>query len=237
MKKVLAAPVIAHLLLLQAAVAQEKQAQDADEPPMQTVQVVSTRDPALMPYSDIVMFRRVFASDHVPKSIAPGLRVSRKKDGMTVQNLLIRFSSNGTATPLPLRSGFARLDELPVTDDPQAEFLSNQRKGSLQIEVLLTVELQDPQHFSYGQLMQAIDDANKVRSTVLPWYLRLLVPKFQEVAACFAGEGGAAIVGAGESLRVVTANGAADCLVLKPNAAQAESAVTLSRPPLYVRLL
>jgi hypothetical protein len=183
------------------------------------------------------MFRRVFANDNVPRSIAPGLRVSRRKDGIPVPNLLIQFSSNGTTTPLPLQSGFARLDELPVTDDLQAEFLSNQRKGSLQIEILLTVELKDRQHFSYGELMQAIDDGNKVRSKVVPWYLHLLVPKFQEVAACFAGEGGTATVGARDGQRAITANGAANCLVLKPNAAQAESAVTLNRPPLYVRLL
>lgn len=209
----------------------------ANEQPVQIVQITGTRDPALLPYADVVMLRRVFAEASGADAIRAGIKVSSKHDGKRVENLQVKFSADGKQTELPLKSGFVLLSELPTTDDAQAEFLTNKRKGSLQIEILLTVELKDSQHFTFGELVRAIEQGNKIRSALFPWYLRLAVPRFQRADVCFAASGGSASIIQGELRQELSASIANDCLPLKLDKAASETIIDLNKMPLYVRLL
>jgi hypothetical protein len=206
----------------------------ADAPPMQTVQVRGVRDPALMPYADLVMMRRLFADNAVPSSILPGLRVAGGKDGEPVAGLEIVLAAHGQQMPVPLTAGFALLRQLPVSDDAPAEFRSNQRRGSLRMEILLTVALPDARRFTAGELRRAIDDGNRVRATVLPWYLRLLAPRFSETAICFAAASAALTVG-GAARAAVRSHGA-NCVTLRPAQEDDAAVIEADQTPLYIQL-
>jgi hypothetical protein len=206
----------------------------ADAPPMQTVQVRGVRDPALMPYADLVMMRRLFADDAVPSSILPGLRVTGSQDGEPVAGLEIVLAAHGQQMPVPLAAGFALLRQLPASDDAQAEFRSNQRRGSLRMEILLTVALPNAHRFTVGALRRAIDDGNRVRATVLPWYLRLLAPRFSETAICFAAENATLTVG-GAARAAVRSHGAS-CVTLRPAQEDDAAVIEADETPLYIQL-
>ena len=229
-----AAKALLLLLLSPCALAQDDV---ANEQPVQVVQISGTRDPALLPYADVVMLRSVFAEAPGAGAIRAGIKVSSKQDGGKVENLHVNFAANGKQTELPLKSGFVLLSELPTSEDPKAEFLTNKRKGSLRIEILLTVELKDSQHFTLGELARTMEQGNKIRSTVLPWYLRLVVPKFQRADVCFAAPGGSASIIRGELRQELSASSSDDCLPLQLDRAASETIVDLNQMPLYVRLL
>jgi hypothetical protein len=206
----------------------------AGEAEIQTVQVRGVRDPALMPYADLVMMRRVFAEQAMPPSIVPALRVSSSKTGAPVAGLEIVLAAHGESTPVPLAAGFALLRQLPVSDDAQAEFRSNQRQGSLRAEILLTVALNDARRFTVGELRRAIDDGNRVRGTILPWYLRLLAPRFSEAAICFAAQDATLSV-AGVARAAAPSHGAG-CVTLRPAQEDEAAVIETAEAPLYVQL-
>lgn len=204
--------------------------------PVQTVQITGTRDPALLTYRDVAMLRSVFS--HADASaVRVGLQVTARRDGKPVPNLRVQFVADGQKTDIPLKAGFILLNDLPATDDPDAEFLSNQRKGSLKMEVLLLAGVQDPEHFFAHEINQAIGQANKIRSTVLPWYLRIMTPKYESAAACFADPAGTLTVAQGAERRVLAASPSDDCVAFKPLRDGSATEYELNRAPLYVRLL
>lgn len=228
-----AGAVRAFLLLLSPCVL----AQDdvAAEAPVQTVQIRGIRDPALLPYADVVMLRRVFAGASGGGAIRAGIKVSSKQEGGQVENLHVSLAADGKRIEVPLKSGFVPLAELPTTDDAAAEFLTNQRKGALQIEILLIAELRDPRRFALGELAQALDQGNGIRRRLLPWYVRAVVPAFQRADVCFAAPGGEASIVQGGLHRVISAS-ASDCLTLPLDNVAGETGVELNTTPLYVRL-
>lgn len=237
MRTTLFALAVAVLLPLLALPPAFGQSEGSGEPPMQSIQISGMRDPALLPYADVVMLRKVFSAASDGTTIRPGIKVSSRRDGQPVKNLRVTFAAEGRETELPLKSGYVLLSELPETGDAQAEFLTNQRKGSLRMEILLTVELKDAQHFSLGELTRAIDDGKRIRRSLLPWYLRLIVPKFDRAAVCFADAGGAATIVQGERRHILSASSADDCLLLPVSNASSETVFDLNKPALYVRLL
>ncbi|MGB9989376.1 hypothetical protein [Pseudoduganella rhizocola] len=219
-------------LLLPASLYAQDAAPDISPPP--SVQVKGVRDPALMPYADLVMMRRVFADAAMPASILPALRVTGRSSGEPVPGLAVVLAARDAVLPVPLEAGFALLRQLPVSDDAEAEFRSNQRKGSLRMELLLTVALENPRRFPAGELGRAIDDGNRVRATVLPWYLRLLAPRFSEVAVCFAAPG--ATVSVAGVPRVAEPDHGSHCLALRPQENDAAALIETDTAPLYLQL-
>ena len=229
---------VAGMLLAQLAGAVQAQEAGDAPPPMVTVEVTGVRDPALMPYRDVVMLRDVFAqAGH--SIIRPGIRVVSRQHGKPVPGLRVQFHADAQQREVPLRAGFALLAELPVTSDPEAEFLTNQRKGSLTMEIVLTVEVNDPARITMREALKAIDEGNRLRGSVLPWYLRLVAPKFERIAACFDATGQATVPRAtveGAARQVLEASPADDCITIKPSRADRDGVIDLDRPPLFIRV-
>ncbi len=217
---------------------QAQETGDAPVPPMVTVEVAGVRDPALMAYRDVVMLRDVFAQAGA-SIIRPGIRVASRQHGQPVPGLRVQFHADGRQREVPLRAGFALLAELPVTSDPDAEFLTNQRRGSLAMEVVLTAEVNDPARITMREALQAIDEGNRLRGSVLPWYLRLVAPKFERIAACFDTSGQATVPRAtveGAARQVLEASPADGCITIKPSRADRDGVIELDRPPLFIRV-
>lgn len=237
MRASLFALAVAVLLPLLASPLAFAQSEGSGEPPMQSIQISGMRDPALLPYADVVMLRKVFSAVSDTTTIRAGIKVTSRRNGQPVENLRVTFAAEGRETELPLKSGFVLLSELPETGDAQAEFLTNQRKGSLRMEILLTVKLKDAQHFSLGELTRAIDDGKRIRRSLLPWYLRLIVPSFDRAEVCFADAGGAATIVQGERRDILSVSSSDNCTQLPISNASSETFFDLNKPAIFVRLL
>lgn len=198
------------------------------------IEVTAIRDPALMAYKDVVMMRKVFAQWE-KTSIRAGLKVVNTSTGKAPHNLRVSFSADGKTTDIPLRSGFILLDELPASDDPEAEFVSNMRKGTLKMKILLVLHTKNVAQVRMGDVAKAIEVGNDARGQ-LPWYLRLVVPKFEGASACFADATGTVKIGTSDAKKVLDASPVENCVSFKTTIATDDAAIEFSQNFLYLLL-
>lgn len=199
-----------------------------------TIEVTSIRDPGVMSYGDVEKIRNLFKDNEISRSIRPGFRIVSRGSGTPIEGLEVRLYADAITIPVPLNSGYVALHDLPVTDDPEAEFLSNQRKGSLHMQLVLGVVTKERSRFTGMELANALEDANTVRNTILPWYWRLLLPKFSGVVVCFSAPGGAVETGNTTSHKMITARGVDGCLELKQDELHPDKVFIANREPLFI---
>jgi hypothetical protein len=169
-------------VLIAHANAQDSAAAAAAE--MQKIEITGVRDPALMPYKE--------AYDTLTRL---------NKAGAGRVDLVIRVVSSVTKQPIPnlaltLR-GDTTYENVPVTPDgvvmvplnqqayaDNAEFITNQKKGSLGVHIHLVPKLA-AQNITYAELLKTIDAARRARAELVPWYARLFVKDINGVSICY----------------------------------------------------
>ncbi|MGO4382086.1 hypothetical protein [Pseudoduganella sp. RAF53_2] len=207
---------------------------EAIDPNLPKIEVTGFRDPELMEYKDVVTIRNAFS--HLDKTpIRVALRVTNRRTGKAPRNLRINFLADGKQTEIPVRSGLILLDELPVSENPDAEFVSNMRKGSLKMEILLALHTEDLGQVQMSDVRKALEIGNDALGK-LPWYLRLILPKLESALACFAEENGSVTIGKTGAQKTLDASPAENCVEFKPAISTNDAPIEFSKSFLYLRL-
>lgn len=162
--------------------------------------VERVRDPAMVPYrKGYELTRRV--RDAAGGHVGLLFRVLSAKSKEPVPGLQIAIEgsrSHGMLDISPDGVFSLPLDEDAVQD--QAEFVSNQKKGSLVLSIILKPEL-PREGLRYSMIVDAIQGARHALREIVPWYYRLFLPSVKGVGICFAEPGKAVEVtgdGAGQ---------------------------------------
>jgi len=176
-------------------------AQDPVEP--QAVVVERVRDPAMVPYRrGYEISRRVQAAagDHVEMVF----RVISAKTKQPVPGLEISIEGSRSFGKLGISpEGFFTipLDEAALRDG--AEFVTNQKKGSLELGLVLRPRLPSA-GMRYSMVVDSLTGARKALHEIVPWYLRIFVPGIKALGICYAQDGGRVEI-AGEPPRTIEA--------------------------------
>ncbi|MFP5394432.1 MAG: hypothetical protein ACLGI6_23325, partial [Gammaproteobacteria bacterium] len=70
----------------------------------------------------------------------------------------------------------------------KAEFVSNQKKGTIRTELTLRPKL-PAEGVTYADILASIEAAQRVRKDLVPWYLRLFVRSVSAVGFCYPDKG------------------------------------------------
>lgn len=176
----------------------------ADEPAVEdapSIVVERVRDPAMVPYrKGYELTRRVH--DVAGGSVQLLFRVRSAKTKQPVAGLQIAIEgskSYGTLEISPEGFFSIPLDDAALGDN--AEFVTNQKKGSLELGITLKPQLPS-EGLRYAMIVDAVAAARRAIREILPWYIRLFVGSVNGVGICYAEPGaGVEISGAGAARR------------------------------------
>lgn len=165
----------------------------------QQVEVESIRDPAMMPYRKAydflkkidaaggdrvtLRFRATSSTTHQP---IPGLKISLQGESSSLHRLDIA------------PDGFFTVPFVQSAYDEDAAFLSNQKKGSLDIGFFIFPRLA-AEGFGYGEVVDAVGAGRRVVSGIVPWYLRIFNSSISAVGVCYPDDGHVVTVAAADS--------------------------------------
>jgi len=152
------------------------------------VAVAYTKDPALLPYKrgyEFATRMRQAGGDRVRLK----LRILSAQTKAPIENLEIRIAGSkdhGRVAVSADGSFEIPLDQEALDDD--ADFVTNQKKGTLEIQASLVPVLPaDAVH--YSDIQESIKAARRVRSEMLPWYLRVILPTVRALGVCYTAQG------------------------------------------------
>ncbi|MFZ6766621.1 hypothetical protein ACO0LM_06000 [Undibacterium sp. Di26W] len=189
----------------------------ADE--LQSVEVKAIRDPAILPYKtayELISKVRAASKDKVQILI----RITSAKSHAPVPNLNIYLDGKATHQQLQISpSGFITvpLDQAAYADG--AEFVTNQKKGSMEVNILLLPKL--PQDvFKYADISESIEAARLAIKELVPWYLRLFMPSVDGVGICYADQNQTVLVKGSEEVHLAANSDATDPLKNKLHCAK-----------------
>ena len=154
------------------------------EVPEQAVQLSNVRDAALMPYEHVhALLAKVASAGSNRVQVA--FRVVSKKSETPVPDLEVGLRGDHTFEILRVTpSGFV---EVPLSDTAladRADFVTNQKRGTLQLDYFLVPKLPE-RRLKYGDLIQSIDGVRRVRRYLTPWYLRPLMESTRNIGICY----------------------------------------------------
>lgn len=156
------------------------------------VTVRAPREPAIMPYKDAhEFFAKLAAVPH--DKIRMRFIVSSQDAAVKPADLRIRLVGETVDIPVPV--GPEGDVEIPLSQqalDEKAEFVTNQKKGTMNLEIRIVPRLGAPETLSYADALDAAAQTERVVKTLMPWYLRMLVSAPDRLSACFEREGGRA---------------------------------------------
>jgi len=189
----------------------------ADE--LQSVEVKAIRDPAIMPYKvayELMSKVRAASKDKVQILI----RITSSKTHAPVPNLNIYLDGKNTHQQLEISAtGFVNvpLDQAAYADG--AEFVTNQKKGSMEVNILLLPKL--PQDvFKYSDISESIEAAQLAIKELVPWYLRIFMPSVSGIGICYAGQNQTVLVKGSEEQQLPANSDATDPLKNKVHCAR-----------------
>ena len=175
------------------------------EAPMQTVQVNGVRDPAIMPYKQVYELLNKIAG--VSKGrVHLLIKVTASKSRLPLSDLDISLRGQKTFEKLQISpAGFLTVPLSQAAYDDGAEFLTNKKKGSLQVDIYLVPKL-SAENLSYGEIVDAIQAARAALAELVPWYWRLVMPSIKQISICYPDNKQAvAISNSTESVRFASA--------------------------------
>jgi len=154
----------------------------------QAIKVEGVRDPALVPYQ-----RGYEMAKHV-REAAEGrvqllFRVLSAKTKQPIPGLQITIEGSTSHGSLDISpDGFFSipLDEEAVRD--RAEFVTNQKRGTLALAVVLKPQL-PREGLRYSMIVDSIQGARRTLHEIVPWYLRLFTPRVRGVGICYLQTG------------------------------------------------
>lgn len=149
-----------------------------------TVQVKGVRDPEIMPYKD--------AYEFMTKLLASGggrvetvVRVISEKTRKPIPGLEVTLQGDNTFQKVPVTA--EGMVTMPISEQAladKAEFVSNQKKGTIRTELTLLPKL-PAERMTYADILASIEAAQRVRKELIPWYLRIFTPSIKAVAICY----------------------------------------------------
>lgn len=176
-----------------------------------SVEVKSVRDPAILPYKvayELISKVRGASKDKVQILI----RITSAKSHAPLPNLNIYLDGKNTHQQLDISpTGYVTvpLDATAYADG--AEFVTNQKKGSMEVNILLLPKL--PQDiFKYADISESIEAAQSAIKELVPWYLRLFMPSVNGVGICYADQNQIVLVKGSEEVHLPANNDAIDPL-------------------------
>ncbi|KPC49362.1 hypothetical protein [Amantichitinum ursilacus] len=158
-------------------------AEDASE--VASASVTGMHDAGLILYSKVDELRQALLEDaDKHDKVRVMFRVVSAANQQPMPDVKINLWTEDAVYPVPLKNNFLALDDIPRTNDPEAQFSSNKKKGALEFDLYLFAVLPDTQRFSAADALAAIDQANAIRTAVVPWYFRVFIPRFERLEAC-----------------------------------------------------
>lgn len=151
------------------------------------VEIDSVRDPALMPYRKAwAFFQQLDAIPHDKLNVR--FMITSKEPGVKPQDIRIHLVGEHETLPIPVSpEGFIELPRLPAMAEEDAAFVSNRKKGSLQLEIRADAILGSLENRSYADLLDAVGQLKGFYRFVTPWYFRLFnATPMDALRACYA---------------------------------------------------
>ena len=161
----------------------QNQDQDQDQI-VPTVQVSGVRDPAMMPYAD------AYKSLSKVRDIGGGkmaleIRILSAQTMRPMPDLEIALQGDTRYEKLALSAdGFLTVPLSQERVDDKAVFVTNKKKGSVRTAIFFVPTLPAGQ-LRYADILASITAAKRVRSALIPWYGRIMVPAIEIVNLCY----------------------------------------------------
>jgi hypothetical protein len=193
---------IAAAFSIHAVFASPASAQSAPETPAgePEVDVHAQRDPALLPYRkgvDIIKRVQSAGGDHVRLLY----RLTSKLDDKPIPDLRVTIEGSRVFGVLDIDAdGFFTVPALDDAYQDNADFLTNQKRGSLKFRFVIEPVL-NAQDLTLGALFDSVDGANRAVHEAVPWYFRLFLPTVRGVGICYSQPGHAVRVGDAHTAR------------------------------------
>ncbi|MEY4730031.1 MAG: hypothetical protein RL020_1189 [Pseudomonadota bacterium] len=143
---------------------------------IEKIEVKGLRDPGMMPYKEAYAYlQKINANPH--DKIAVRMRVVPVDKNLSLRDIKITLQGDKTSRVIPIADD--GLIEVPLEKaliEDNAEFISNQKKNSLQVHVNVDVLLPSNGALRYRYLSDALNQARDSVKSIVPWYVRWLVP-------------------------------------------------------------
>ena len=159
------------------------QSPPADEE-VQNVQIKGVKDPAILPYKkayDVMSKIRNAGSDHVQIIF----RVTSHESHQPIKDLSIYIQGSKTYETLDISpSGYFSIPMDKEAYDDNADFISNAKKGSLEVGMFLVPNLPKDK-INYADIVAVVKDAKLARAEIVPWYWRIVMPTINGIGLCY----------------------------------------------------
>lgn len=151
---------------------------------VQSVKITGVRDPAMMPYKDA--YDTLTRLQEVGKGrVEFRIRVVSSKTQDPIPGLDVSLAGPNTFEKIPVsENGYVNVPLSESAYADKAEFITNQKKGTIGVHMSLLPKLPSGQ-FKYADIVEAVEAGERVRKVLIPWYLRLFVPSVKAVAICY----------------------------------------------------
>jgi Protein of unknown function (DUF2987) len=171
---------------------------------VEKVEVSRLRSPDMMPYKDAYDYLQKL-NEKPHDKIAVRMRIVPNDKKTTLSDIKITLQGDKTSRSIPIAED--GLIEVPLEKallDDNAEFITNQKKDSMAVHISIDVLPTANGPLRYRYLAEALVQARDSVKSMIPWYVRWLVPNsWNAVEIEFAeGAAGTATVMAAKSKQV-----------------------------------
>jgi hypothetical protein len=141
------------------------------------------RDSSAMPYAQM---NELLAKlkQHGEGLVRMDFKVDRDKSKIPLDQLRMAIASEEAYLPIAVDAeGAFALPILPQSQAKTADLASNAAKGQLAIRGTLELNVR-PEELDMAKVRQIMRVAHKLKSELLPWYVRWLFPRIEGVRVC-----------------------------------------------------
>ena len=168
-----------------------------EDPPVQGVEVKGVKDPALLPYRkayDLVTGVGKVGGRHVELLI----RVTSTESHQPMPDLSLHVAGENTDARVPISpAGFVDLPLNQVFYDDNADIVANKPKKTLAVDINVVPRLPGGE-IRFADLVEATSAGQAALASVVPWYVRLVMPSLQGVSLCYPAAGQEVALGGDE---------------------------------------
>jgi hypothetical protein len=160
----------------------------AENPPVQGVEVKGTKDPALLPYRkayDLITGVAQAGGRHVELLI----RVTSTESHQPMPDLSLHVVGENTDARVPISpAGFI---DLPMNEAFYADnddIVANKPKKTLAVDINVVPRLPSGE-IRFADLIESTSAGQAALASVVPWYVRVVMPSLQGVSICYPAAG------------------------------------------------
>lgn len=141
------------------------------------------RDSSALPYGQINDLLGKLAQ-HGEGLFRMDFKVDREKTKVPLEGLRMAVASEAAYLPIKLEAdGAFKLPVLPQDEAKNADLATNAGKGQLSVQGTLELNV-TPEQLNMAKVRQIMRVSNKLKTELLPWYLRWLFPRIEGVRVC-----------------------------------------------------